>query len=146
MTHEEAMAKAREFRRDRPTNAHLHETEDERRLWEADYATRLQFEADFNEWLLQRTTAEGADEAEDDKLFEREDELIQLILTAPVPYEWMIFRKFEVAAYCITKHGEASWAELFALQALDAIKADILRMGQTRERELRRKFVKRAAA
>ncbi|MEJ0093140.1 MAG: hypothetical protein WDN46_06840 [Methylocella sp.] len=136
MTREEAMAKAREFRRVHPTPGHLQETEDEGKRWEADYATRLQFEADFDEWLqLRMSAAEEAPDDEQAELCRREDELMQLILTAPVPYEWMIFRKLEVVNYCITKHGEASWSELLALTALDAIKADILRMSQMRERE-----------
>lgn len=68
--------------------------------------------------------------------YNREDDLVQRILTMPADREYLIFRKFEVADYCITKHGEATWGETIALTALDGIKADLLRFGVVREEKL----------
>ncbi|MEJ0095169.1 MAG: hypothetical protein WDN46_17680 [Methylocella sp.] len=93
--------------------------------------------------MLQRTGS--AEEAAGDEHFAREEELIELILPAPAPYHWMIFCKFEIINYYLTKHGEASWTELLALQALDAIKGDMLRMGQVRERHIGKEFTARWA-
>jgi hypothetical protein len=107
----------------------------ERHEFEREYATRLQFEANFDAWLRIRS-AEGDEETETNEMqnarCDREDDLAHLILTAPVPYDWMIFR---VVDYYLTKHAEASWGELLALTAISAIKTDILRLKEERELE-----------
>jgi hypothetical protein len=35
-----------------------------------------------------------------------EDDLVHLVLTTPARSDWMVFCKFEVIDYIITKHGE----------------------------------------
>jgi hypothetical protein len=138
MTREEAMAKAKEF-----TSQHPSPQRDkfEQEKFEAQYAARLQFVASFNEWIRLRSDEEKdeTDERQNERC-DRTDELAHLILTTPAVYDWMIFQKFEVANACRTKHGEATWGELLALTALDSIKADILRLGLTREAEREKEF------
>jgi hypothetical protein len=131
MTREEAMAKAKEFASRYPS-PQLDKFEREK--FEAQYAARLQFYAAFNEWLRLRSDGEKdeTDEQQNERC-DRKDDLAHLILTTPAVYDWMIFRKFEVVDYIITKHGEATYVELMALTALSAIKADILRFGLMRE-------------
>jgi len=139
MKYEEAMAKAKEFAGNPP---HQFKDEFERHEFESNYATRLQFEANFNAWLRIRSSEYEDDEKTDEQQkarCDREDDLAHLILTAPAVYDWMIFRKFEVADYCITKHGDAAgvtWGEAIALTALDSIKADLLRLGRKEEMKL----------
>ena len=133
MKYSEALAKAKEYTS--KNTRHFREGDDHEE-WERKYAERLQFDAAYNEWLQVRID-ECATETDEDlgALSDREWELAHLILTTPVVYDWMIFRKFEVIDYCITKHGEANRGELMALTALDSIKADILRHGIMSEKK-----------
>jgi hypothetical protein len=133
MDFNEALAKAKEF----TSNNHRHFKEgDEREAWEREFARRLQFEAAYNEWLQVRVD-EGTDETgeKSNALNDRGWDLVHLILTTPAVFDWMIFQKFEVIGYCLTKYGEASYSELMALTALDSIKADILRHGIMSEKK-----------
>jgi hypothetical protein len=101
--------------------------------------TSTDFETIFREWLLARSN-NGDDEETDEQQearCSREEDLAQRILAMHAGTECLVFRKFEVADYYITKHGEATWTETLALTALDGIKADILRLGAAREEHRR---------
>ena len=138
MTREEAMAKAKEFASRHPSPQW---DKFEQAEFEAQYAARLQFDAAFNEWLRLRSDGEKdeTDEQQNERC-DRKDDLAHLILTMPAVYDWMIFRKFEIADYLITKHGEATYAEIMALTALSAIKTDILRFSLMREEKYEEKL------
>jgi hypothetical protein len=67
---------------------------------------------------------------------EREQDLAAVILSAPAPYLWQTLQKFEVLNYVLTKHGEAAEGDMMVIEALASIKADILRQGLMRDKEL----------
>jgi hypothetical protein len=135
MEYNDALAKAKEFASETPRP--VGESEYEREAWEHKFARRLQFDAAYNECLQVRVDGDTAKTDDDaNACGDREWELTHLILTMPVVYDWMIFRKLEIINYHIMKYGEVNNGELMALTALDGIKADILRLWIFRENKL----------
>jgi hypothetical protein len=130
MTHEDAMALAREF-----TSKHLFadKTDEERQKWEKTYAKRVMYEADFDEWLRLRA-AKGHDLSDEQSRLNscREDDLILSLLVTPAVLPWIVFKKFEVIEYALGKFADdndATWGEQMAVIALAGIKTDLMRMG-----------------
>jgi len=135
MDYAEALAFAKAFTRDNPQ---LHSGSKERReLFEEQLARRHQFETAYNEWLRIRGAECDCMTSDDSGArSEREQTLAAVLLSTPAPFLWQTLQKFEVLDYILTKHGEASEGDMMVIGALASIKADILRQGIMRDKEL----------